>query len=268
MPSRHSTSAPERRRRALLLSLGPLCTIGLQGCAARSAGSAAQPPAALAPETAVGPFTALLSGAHRSPRNTARDAARHPDAVLAFFGVRPDSRVVEILPGSGGYYMEILAPYLRARGQYIAANRDASAPPAYLADHQRLLERLRAQPDLYGAVEVTPFNADLHAIAPAGSADFVLTFRNLHNWMERNELSASLRAFHRALKPGGVLGVVDHRGRTDQSQQAQMHNGYVREDVAIALIEQAGFQLAGRSEVNANPRDTKDHPEGVWTLPP
>ena len=96
----------------------------------------------------------------------------------------------------------------------------------------------------------------------------MLTFRNLHNWMERNELAASLRAFHRALKPGGVLGVVDHRGRTELSQQAQMASGYVREDVAIALIEQGGFRLTGRSEVNANPRDTKDHPEGVWTLPP
>ena len=100
------------------------------------------------------------------------------------------------------------------------------------------------------------------------TADFVLTFRNLHNWMERAEVDGALRAFHRALKAGGVLGVVDHRGRTDQSQQAQMKAGYVREDVAIALIEKAGFKLSGRSEVNANPKDTKDHPEGVWTLPP
>ena len=115
---------------------------------------------------------------------------------------------------------------------------------------------------------LTQFNADLHEIAPPGSADFVLTFRNLHNWLERGELDGALRAFHRALKPGGVLGVVDHRGRTDLSQAAQMKTGYVREDVAIELIERAGFRLVGRSEVNANPRDTRDHPAGVWTLPP
>jgi len=117
-------------------------------------------------------------------------------------------------------------------------------------------------------VRVTQFNAERHEIAPPGSADFVLTFRNLHNWLERGELEGALRAFHEALKPGGVLGVVDHRGRAELTQEAQMKSGYVREDVAIALIERAGFRLAGRSEVNANPRDTKDHPQGVWTLPP
>jgi len=177
--------------------------------------------------------------------------------------------VVEILPGSGGYYMEILAPWLRDRGAYIAANdRGENSPPQYVADHKRLLGRLQAEPQLYGKVHVTRFDADRYEVAPAGSADFVLTFRNLHNWMERGEAEAALRAFHRALKPGGVLGVVDHRGRNDQSQEAQMKSGYVREDVAIALIEKAGFRLIGASEVNANPRDTKDHPAGVWTLPP
>jgi predicted methyltransferase len=215
-----------------------------------------------------GEFSTLLGAKHRSERNVARDPHRHPAETLAFFGVRADSNVVEILPGSGGYYMEILAPYLSERGRYIAANRDEIAPPQYLADHQKLLERLRAEPALYGRVLVTKFNADRHEIAPAGSADFVLTFRNLHNWIERGEAEGALRAFHRALKPGGVLGVVDHRGRVDQTQQAQMKSGYVREDYAIALIERAGFRLAGSSEVNANPKDGKDHPEGVWSLPP
>ena len=210
----------------------------------------------------------LLSAPHRTPGNVARDPYRHPVESLVFFGVREDSTVVEILPGSGGYYMELLVPYLAARGRYIAANRDELAPPQYLADHQKLLGRLAAEPALYGRVVVTKFNADLHEIAPPGSADFVLTFRNLHNWLERGEHEGALRAFHRALKPGGVLGVVDHRGRTDQTQEAQMKAGYVREDVAIALIEKAGFRLAGASEVNANPKDTKDHPAGVWTLPP
>ena len=211
---------------------------------------------------------AWAAGAHRTPRNVARDAFRHPVETLKFFGVQQDATVVEILPGSAGYYMEILAPYLQARGRYIAANRDEAAPPQYLADHRRLLARLAAEPALYGGVVVTKFNAGRHDVAPPGSADFVLTFRNLHNWIERNEAQAALRAFHKALKPGGILGVVDHRGRTDLSQEAQMKSGYVREDYAIRLIESAGFRLAGTSEINANPRDTKDHPAGVWTLPP
>jgi predicted methyltransferase len=210
----------------------------------------------------------LMAAPHRSPANAARDAYRHPFGTLSFFGIREDSVVVEILPGSAGYYMEILAPFLKDEGLYIAASRDSTAAPQYLADHQKLLARLKAEPDLYGKVQVTQFNAGLHDIAPPGSADFVLTFRNLHNWVERNEAEGALRAIHQALKPGGVLGVVDHRGRTDLSQQAQMKSGYLRQDYAIALIEKAGFKLAGAAEVNANPRDTKDHPAGVWTLPP
>ena len=209
-----------------------------------------------------------VAAPHRSAGNVARDSFRHPLETLVFFGIKENSTVVEILPGSGGYYMEILAPYLKSRGSYIAANRDEAAAPQYLADHQRLLARLKAEPALYEKVVVTKFNVDKHEIASAGSADFVLTFRNLHNWVERSEIDGALRAFHRALKPGGVLGVVDHRGRTDVSQEAQMKSGYVRQDFAVALIEKAGFKLAGASEVNANPKDTKDHPEGVWTLPP
>jgi predicted methyltransferase len=243
---------PWRRARSLLAALA---AIGLLACT---------------PARVQGPdeLARLFSAPQRSAANVARDGYRHPLEVLRFFGVRPDSTVVEILPGSGGYYMEILAPYLQDRGLYIAANRDAAAPPPYLADHQKLLARLKAEPALYGKVLVTQFNADLHPIAPPGSADFVLTFRNLHNWIERGELEGALRAFHQALKPGGVLGVVDHRGRTDLPQAAQTKSGYIREDYAIALIEKAGFRLAGASEVNANPKDSKDHPAGVWTLPP
>lgn len=215
-----------------------------------------------------GGLAKLLTAPHRSERNVVRDPYRHPGETLAFFGVREDSTVVEILPGSGGYYMEILAPWLKEKGRYVAANRDELAVSPYLEDHRKLLARLKAEPALYGRVLVTKFNGDRHEIAPPGSADFVLTFRNLHNWIERGEVEAALRSFHKALKPGGVLGVVDHRGRTDQTQEAQMKSGYVREDYAIALIEKAGFRLAGRSEVNANPRDAKNHPEGVWALPP
>ncbi len=231
---------------------------GAQGTGPRAAG-------AVAPDARL---RALLEAPHRSARNVARDRYRHPLETIAFFGIRADSTVVEILPGSAGYYMEILAPYLRDRGRYIAANRDEAAPPAYLADHRKLLERLEAEPGLYGKVEVQPFNADRHEIAPAGSADVVLSFRNIHNWIARDELEGALRVFHAALKPGGVLGIVGHRGRDDLPQEAQTQNGYVRQDVAIALVEKAGFRFDGASEVNANPRDTKDHPAGVWTLPP
>ncbi|MDH3320195.1 MAG: methyltransferase [Betaproteobacteria bacterium] len=209
-----------------------------------------------------------IAAPHRTPANVARDRYRHPLEVLEFLGVSKDSVVVEILPGSSGYYMEILAPHLKEKGRYVAASRDASAAPRYLADHRKLLARLAAEPGLYGKVVVTQFNAGLHEVAPAGSADYVLTFRNLHNWVERNEIDGALSAFRRALKPGGILGIVDHRGRTDLPQAAQMKSGYLREDYVIALVEHAGFRLAGRSEDNANPKDSKDHPAGVWTLPP
>lgn len=213
-------------------------------------------------------LAALLAAPHRSPANVARDGFRHPLEVIAFFGIRKSSTVVEILPGSGGYYLEILAPYLRDDGLYIAADRDESASAGYLADHRKLLERLSSEPQLYGKVQVTPFNAGRHEIAPPGSADVVLSFRNIHNWIARDELQGSLKAFHRALKPGGVLGIVGHRGREEVPQATQTANGYVRQDVAVALVEEAGFRLDGSSEINANPRDTKDHPAGVWTLPP
>lgn len=225
-------------------------------------------PAVAAGSSAAATAAELLQAAHRSPANVARDGYRHPLEVISFFGIRDDSTVVEILPGSGGYYLEILAPYLKDKGLYIAANRDETAAPSYLADHRKLLARLEAEPALYGKVLVTPFNADRHEIAPPASADVVMSFRNIHNWIAQDELPGALRAFHRALKPGGVLGIVGHRGRPDLPQEAQTRNGYVREDVAIALIEEAGFRFDGRSEVNANPADTKDHPAGVWTLPP
>jgi predicted methyltransferase len=204
----------------------------------------------------------------RSTRNSGRDTARHPLQVLQFFGVKPDSTVVEILPGSGAYYMEILAPLVKAKGAFYAANRDELAPPRYLNDHQKMLMKLKADSSRFGKVIVTKFNPGKHAIAPAGSADFVLTFRNLHNWLDRNQIDAALKDFHAALKTGGILGVVDHRGRTDITQAKQAKTGYIRQDFAIQLIEKAGFKFVAASEINANPKDTKDYPEGVWTLPP
>lgn len=209
-----------------------------------------------------------IASPSRSAGNRARDGFRHPREVLLFFGIRPDSTVVEVLPGSAAYFMEILAPYVKDKGKFYAANRDEAAPANYLKDHQRMLAKIKANPQTLGSVIVTRFNAGKHAITPAGSADFVLTFRNLHNWIDRKEIDGALRAFHAALKPGGVLGVVDHRGRTDQPQEMQHKTGYVRQDFAIQLIEKAGFKFVAASEANANPKDTKNHPAGVWTLPP
>lgn len=213
-------------------------------------------------------LTQLLKAPHRTQANIVRDPHRHPVETLTFFGVKENSTVVEILPGSRGYYLEILAPYLKARGHYVAANRDELAGPSYQEDHRKFLARIKNEAETFGKVEVTKFNADLHEIAKPGSADFVLTFRNLHNWVERKEIDGALRAFYKALKPGGILGVVDHRGRTSLSQEEQMKSGYVREDYAINLMEKAGFKLAGKSDINNNPKDTKDYPDGVWTLPP
>ena len=213
--------------------------------------------AVLAPTRAfpqeAGGLAQWLGAAHRSAGNVARDGFRHPIESLQFFGVREDSTVVEILPGSGGYYMEILAPHLKAKGRYIAANRDGTEAAQYVADHQKFLARLKAESQLYGSVIVTPFNAGKHDVAPPGSADFVLTFRNLHNWIERNEIDGALAAFHKALKPGGVLGVVDHRGRTDLSQEAQMKSGYVREDSASST---PGHAATSQSESKPPARRT------------
>ena len=233
------------------------------------AAASAVPGGAQAQQSAAARLDAAIAGANRSPRNRARDRFRAPREVITFLGVQPNHSVLEILPGSAGYWLEILAPYLRDEGRYIAGGRgEDEKRPAYIADHDRLVAKLAADPAVYGKVEVTRFNPRRREAAPAGSADFVLTFRNLHNWIDRNEVDGALEAFHTALKPGGVLGVSDHRGRTDLSQDAQMKTGYIRQDFAVALIEKAGFKLAGSSEAKANPKDTKDHPEGVWTLPP
>jgi predicted methyltransferase len=189
--------------------------------------------------------------------------------VLTFFGITRRSVVVEILPGAGGYWTEILAPYLHDDGRYIAANGDPASPSAEVQkDNAGFRAKLAANPAIYDKVEITRFDADRFPVAEPGTADFVLTFRNIHNWMADGTADAAFRAFYAALKPGGILGVEEHRGRADQPQDPLAKSGYVREDYAIALAEAAGFKLAGRSEVNDNPKDTKDYSAGVWALPP
>lgn len=211
----------------------------------------------------------LIKGSQRSEPNSVRDKYRHPGEVLTFFGVKPDSVVVEILPGAGSYWTEILAPYLKEKGRYIAANGEkASASAEVQKDNAGLAAKLAADPADYGKVEVTEFAGDKHAIAPAQSADFVLTFRNIHNWMAAGTTRDAFDTFYKALKPGGFLGVEEHRGKPDEPQDPVAKSGYVRQDVAIGFAEAAGFKFIGSSEVNANPKDTKDYPSGVWTLPP
>jgi predicted methyltransferase len=211
---------------------------------------------------------AALAGAHRSDANKARDKYRHPKETLMFFGLRPDMTVVELWPGTGGWYTEVLAPVLKDKGTYYAAHvemkPDGTAPNSL----KTYKEKLAANPDLYGKIIVTEHGPKGGDVAPPGSADMVLTFRNIHNWMGNDWASKSFETAFRALKPGGILGVVEHRGNPAVPQDPKAKSGYVNEDYAIQMIEAAGFKLVGKSEVNANPKDTKDYPDGVWTLPP
>ena len=209
------------------------------------------------------------NGDHRSDAHRARNQYRHPVATLLFFGLKPDMTVVELLPG-GGWYTEILAPFVRDRGAFYAAGFDQDTDVDYYRrGNKAYAAKLAARPDLYDHVQVTELAPpEKLAIAPEGTADMVLTFRSLHGWMSRGQAEAVMKAAYRALKPGGVLGLVQHRGNPDTAQDPAAKSGYVNEDYAIELAEGAGFKLVAKSEVNANPNDDADHPEGVWTLPP
>ena len=228
-------------------------------------------PARIAPPTAETSLAAAIGAPQRSARFVARDRARHPREVLDFFKVGPTANVIEIWPG-GGYWTEILAPYLRDGGGYVAALAAPVGTAAQIAeatqDAAALRARLAADPVRYGGVRFAELGDGRADIVPAGSADVVLTFRNLHNWMERGEAESVLAAFFRALKPGGILGIEEHRGRADRPQDPRAASGYVRQDYAVELARRAGFVLEASSEINANPKDTADWPRGVWTLPP
>jgi predicted methyltransferase len=213
---------------------------------------------------------AAVAGEHRSAANRARDAARHPLETLQFFGLADSQQVIELSPG-GGWYTEILAPYLRGQGRLYAAHETADDPDEYRRRSRRGFDdKLARSPALYDQVVVgtlprTPRFAD---IAPPGGADLVLTFRNVHNWIEAGHLDATLQAVAAVLKPGGVLGVEEHRAPPGSTVQWMAQNGYVSEAFLIERAKAAGLRLDARSSVNDNPRDTKDHPHGVWSLPP
>ena len=210
---------------------------------------------------------AVVNGEQRSAQNKARDKYRHPVETLAFFGIHPNMTVVELWP-FGGWYTQIIAPYLKGSGTYYAAAQDPSSSKSEDKKYNaELKEMLDARPDLYSEVKWSVLANGKYSLAPDGSADMVLTFRNIHNWvwsgMEKDVFAAAFRA----LKPGGILGVEEHRNNNPQEKPAR-GQAYTGEDYAIGLIESVGFKLVARSSINNNPKDTKDYPKGVWTLPP
>ena len=213
-------------------------------------------------------LTVILAGDQRTAEERARDVYRHPKETLLFFGIRPEMSVLEVWP-EPGYYTAVIAPLLRERGKYYAGVIAADPANKYITNRlEEYHARLAARPDLYDRVAVVTFAADGGSTVPPGSVDMVVTFRNIHNWMARDQAAQAFRSMYRALKPGGVLGVVEHRGNPAVPQDPKAKSGYVNEDYAIRLIEEQGFRLVAKSEVNDNPKDTKDYEQGVWTLPP
>ena len=213
-------------------------------------------------------LAAAVAASKRTPAHLARDKYRNPAATLAFFGVKPTHKVVEIWPG-GGWYTEMLAPYVRNKGMLTIA-----APAGRQAES--IAKKLDADATTYGKVVRANFPGNLPNSTPVapGSADVVLTFRNVHNWRmgagnnNQDYSEAAFREMYAMLKPGGVLGVEDHRLPESADTAREKTSGYMKVSTVRAMAEKAGFRFAGASEVNANPKDTADWPKGVWTLPP
>lgn len=231
-----------------------------------------QPTDALVPPTSASDFTAsqlddVLAGRWRSDANRARDTWRHPKATLQFFGIQPDQTVIEITPG-GGWYAELLAPLLHDNGHYIAAEQAPSTDSEARADDSKLRRKFAADPAHFGNATIVAFDPKKPVFGAPASADLVLTFRNVHNWVMADTAPAMFKAFYAVLRPGGVLGVVDHRAADGAALAAVKGSGYLPTAAVIKLATDAGFKLDARSEINANPADDHDHPKGVWTLPP
>ncbi|MFC5527429.1 class I SAM-dependent methyltransferase [Rhodanobacter ginsengisoli] len=236
-----------------------------------------QPADTLVPPTSASDFTAgqldsVIEGSWRTPANRARDVYRHPKATLQFFGVQPDQTVIDITPG-GGWYSEILAPLLRDNGHYIAAVQAAKGDGEARRDDSALHRKFAADAEHYGKARIVEFDPQAPVFGPPGSADLVLTFRNVHNWVATSKdgagtAPAMFKAFFAVLRPGGVLGVVDHRADEGSSLAAVKQSGYLPTAYVVKLATDAGFTLDESSEINANPKDTRDYPKGVWTLPP
>ena len=210
-----------------------------------------------------------IEGKHRSEANRARDVFRRPKMTLLFFGLQKDMSVVEISPAAG-WYTEIIAPVLKERGHYTASvpKLEAGMPEAMRQRDAAFRDKLASNRALYGDAKVTTFDAAAPNFAPAGSADLVVTFRNVHNWAKAGNADAMFKGFFAALKKGGVLGVVEHRAKPGTELKRQIDTGYMTEDYVIEAAERAGFRFEASVEINSNRLDTKDHPGGVWNLPP
>jgi predicted methyltransferase len=245
--------------------------IALAVTLAACSSSSNPPPKTLSPAPRSGADVALtsaLAGRARTEVERARDGARHPAETLTFFGLRSDMSVVELCPGLG-WYTAILAPYLRERGRLTVAVFGADDPKSEWADEARAIaERFAGDPADFDKVAVQQVSSGNLLLGADESADLVVTFRNVHNWIPEHTASDVFHAAARVLKHGGVLGVEDHRAAHDQTAQQVKDTGYVSEAQVIALAADAGLVLDARSDVNANPRDSKDHPHGVWSLPP
>ncbi|MGE8287953.1 MAG: class I SAM-dependent methyltransferase [Stenotrophomonas sp.] len=247
------------------------CLLGVSALLSSVAVEAKDSAAASAQVQVPASLQAAVDASTRTPANVARDVYRHPAQTLAFFGLQPGQTVVEITPG-GGWYSEILAPYLRDGGKYVAAVVDPAALPAGGGrDYQQrsrdgLAKKFSESPALFDKAVEVAYDPAAPVLGAPNSADLVLTFRNVHNWRSSGQAEGMFGAFFAVLKPGGTLGVVEHRAKADVP--AEDKSGYVGQAQVIAMAEAAGFKLDASSEVNANPRDTKDHPNGVWTLPP
>jgi predicted methyltransferase len=249
-------------RRLVLAGGASLILAGCKPKATQTDKSAAKP-ARGGPQT----IAEAVAGDWRLPQDKARDAWRHPVESLTWWGLRPGMTVVEFWPGAG-WYTDILAPFLEGTGGKLYAANLEPADPAATQVVEAWQARLADKPKIYGKVEVTAFGPTSGPVAPAGSADMVLFLRNLHNWMAAGIIDKAFRDAFAALKPGGILGLEEHRGEAGGVQDVLAADGYVQQAYAIQLAKEAGFILAGSSEINANPKDTKDHPFGVWTLPP
>ncbi len=214
-------------------------------------------------------LTEVIAGEQRQTEDKSRDKYRHPLQTLDFFDVRENMTVVEIWPGSG-WYSEILAPFLKEQGVLYLAHFSPDSKVPYFQKSARLFKaKIKADPLTYGAAHVTVLEPpEALQIAPKGTVDRVLTFRNIHNWMKSGQLPTVLATFFEVLKPGGVLGVVEHRETPGHILDSQAVTGYVSENYLRTMAEAAGFKFLARSDINANPKDNHKHPAGVWTLPP
>ncbi|HUQ09168.1 MAG TPA: hypothetical protein VM146_02550 [Steroidobacteraceae bacterium] len=255
-------------RRNLLALVSAALLVGCASAPGPGPGPSTTPPKPRDAATAAA-IEHALGGNHRSAENRARDEFRHPLDTLLFFGIEPQMTVVEAWPGADGWYTEVLAPLLADRGKLYAAMMPPIPGNAYVMQGLAQFDaKLASRPDIYGKVAITRLGPGDFNIAPPGSADMVVTFRNLHNWMGLGLAEQAFAEMNRALKPGGILGVVEHRADPAKPVDPRATNGYVNEDYAIRLIEAAGFELLERSGINDNPRDTKDYEQGVWALPP